>query len=324
MTAREIFELVRDDVERVEEEIAAQSGSAIAPVAEIGNYLLSGGGKRLRPALLILVARFCGYTGPAAVRLGAVVELIHSATLIHDDVIDGADTRRGRPSANLRWGNHMSVLAGDWLYMQSFHLALQERNFHILDVLIELTQNMVEGELVQLTKLGHIGITEQEAIELSYRKTACLFSGCARLGAVLGEQGEPMEQALADYGRYAGLAFQLVDDLLDFTGSSEQLGKPVLSDLKEGKVTLPLIYAMQNGEVRGRELVATVLAEKGFQSVRPEQITSLVEESGALERARRLAYRYAEKAKACVNGYGDPEYRRALLAVPDFILERES
>ena len=309
---------------RVEEEIAAQSGSAIEPVAEIGQYLLSGGGKRLRPALLILVARFCGYNGPAAVRLGAVVELIHSATLIHDDVIDGADTRRGRPSANLRWGNHMSVLAGDWLYMQSFHLALQERNFHILDVLIELTQNMVEGELVQLTKLGHIGITEQEAIELSYRKTACLFSGCARLGAGLGQQNEPMEQALADYGRYAGLAFQLVDDLLDFTGSSEQLGKPVLSDLKEGKVTLPLIYAMQNGEVHGRELVATVLAEKGFQSVRPEQITALVEDSGALERARRLAYEYAEKAKGCVNGYGDSEYRRALLAVPDFILERES
>jgi octaprenyl-diphosphate synthase len=293
-------------------------------VAEIGNYLLAGGGKRLRPALLILVARFCGYTGPAAVRLGAVVELIHSATLIHDDVIDGADTRRGRPSANLRWGNHMSVLAGDWLYMQSFSLALQERNFRILDILIELTQNMVEGELIQLSKIGRIGITEQEAIELSHRKTACLFSGCARLGAVLGQQPEPIEQALADYGRYAGLAFQLVDDLLDFTGSPEQLGKPVLSDLKEGKVTLPLIYAMQNGEVRGRELVARVLAEKGFQSVRPEQITGLVERSGALERARRLAYEYAEKAKACVNGFGDPEYRRALLAVPDFILERES
>jgi len=308
----------------VEEEIAAQSGSAIEPVAEIGNYLLSGGGKRLRPALLILAARFCGYNGPAAVRLGAVVELIHSATLIHDDVIDGADTRRGRPSANLRWGNHMSVLAGDWLYMQSFHLALQERNFHVLDILIELTQNMVEGELIQLTKLGHIGITEQEAVELAYRKTACLFSGCTRLGATLGRQPEPVEQALADYGRYAGLAFQLVDDLLDFTGSSEQLGKPVLSDLKEGKVTLPLIYAMQNGEPRGRQLVAAVLAEKGFQSVRPEQITALVEESGALERARRLAYEYAEKAKACVNRYGDPEYRRALLAVPDFILERES
>lgn len=309
---------------RVEEEIAAQTGSAIEPVAEIGTYLLSGGGKRLRPALLILAARFCGYNGPAAVRLGVVAELIHSATLIHDDVIDGADTRRGRPSANLRWGNPMSVLAGDWLYMQSFHLALQERNFHILDVLIELTQNMVEGELIQLTKLGKIGITEQEAIELSYRKTACLFSGCARLGAVLGRHDEPMEQALADYGRYAGLAFQLVDDLLDFTGSPEQLGKPVLSDLKEGKVTLPLIYAMQNGEVRGRELVATVLAEKGFQSVRPEQITALVEESGALARARRMACEYAEKAKACLDGFGDPEYRRALLAVPDFILERES
>lgn len=309
---------------RVEQEIAAQSGSAIEPVAEIGNYLLTGGGKRLRPALLLLAARCCGYHGPSAIRLGAVVELIHSATLIHDDVIDGADTRRGRPSANSRWGNHMSVLAGDWLYMQSFQLALRERNFRVLDILIELTQNMVEGELIQLTKLGRIDLTEQDAVELAYRKTAALFSGCAQLGAVLGRQEEGGEQAVADYGRYAGLAFQLVDDLLDFTASPEQLGKPVLSDLKEGKVTLPLIYALQNGDSGGRQMVATVLAEKGFQSVRAEQITELVRNSGALDRARRLAHDYAGKAKACIHGLADSDYRRALLAVPDFILERES
>lgn len=316
--------MVRDDLALVEHEIAAQSGSAIEPVAEIGHYLLAGGGKRLRPALLLLASRFCGYQGPAAIRLGAVVELIHSATLIHDDVIDGADTRRGRPSANSRWGNHMSVLAGDWLYMQSFEMALRERNFRILDILIELTQSMVEGELIQLTKLGRIELTEQDAIDLAYHKTACLFSGCAQLGAVLGRLEEPAERAMADYGRYAGLAFQLVDDLLDFTGSSEQLGKPVLSDLKEGKVTLPLIYALQNADTRGRELVAAVLAERGFESVRPEQITALVRQSGALERARRLAHEFAGKAKDCVNGFGDSDYRRALLAVPDFILERES
>ena len=315
---------MRDDLALVEREIAAQNGSAIEPVAEIGSYLLSGGGKRLRPALLLLAGKFCGCRGPSVIRLAAVVELIHSATLIHDDVIDGADTRRGRPSANQRWGNHMSVLAGDWLYMQSFQLALRERNFRILDILIELTQNMVEGELIQLTKLGRMELAEQDALELSYRKTACLFSGCMRLGAVLGQQPDAAEQAMADYGRYAGLAFQLVDDLLDFTGSAEQLGKPVLSDLKEGTVTLPLISALQNGASRGRELVATVLAEKGFESVRPEQITALVQESGALDRTRRLAQEMAEKAKACVNGFGDPEYRRALLAVPDFILERES
>lgn len=316
--------MVREDLALVELELSQQSGIAFEPVAEIAGYLLGGGGKRLRPALLLLAARYCDYRGPSAVRLAAVVELIHSATLIHDDVIDAADTRRGRPSANARWGNHRSVLAGDWLYMQSFQMALAERNFRILDILIDLTQRMVEGELLQLAKLGSMDLTEQDALELATYKTACLFSGCARLGAVLGRREEPAEQALAEYGRCAGLAFQLVDDLLDFTASPEQLGKPVLSDLKEGKVTLPLIYAMENGNHRGRELVATVLAEKDFVSVSPEAIASLVRESGALDRAHRLAHEYARRAKACLNGNLDSDFARALLTVPDFILERES
>jgi octaprenyl-diphosphate synthase len=324
LTARELFELVREDLARVDEVISAEAQQAVEPAGEIGQYLLAGGGKRLRPALLLLAARFCGYRGDSAIRLGAVVEMIHSATLIHDDVIDGADTRRGRPSANSCWGNHMSVLAGDWLYMQSFRMALAERNFQILDILIELTQSMVEGELMQLTKLGRIDLTEQDAMDLSYRKTACLFSGCTQLGAVLAEQSSTGERAMVEYGRCAGLAFQLVDDLLDFTASPAKLGKPVLSDLKEGKVTLPLIYAMENGNDGARKLVATVLAEKGFHSVKPEQITDLVQASGALERARRLAHDLAARAKECINGFGDAEYRRALLAVPDFILDRES
>jgi octaprenyl-diphosphate synthase len=308
----------------VEQEIAAQSECAIEPVAEIGAYLREGGGKRLRPALLLLAAGCCGYHGESAIRLGAVMEMIHGATLIHDDVIDGAATRRGRPSANARWGNTMSVLAGDWLYMQSFELALRERNFAILDILIELTQSMVEGELLQLTRLGRMNLTEAEAMDLSFRKTACLFSGCARLGAVLGGAEAEAEQALAEYGRFAGLSFQLVDDLLDFTASPEKLGKPVLSDLKEGKVTLPLIYALERADARERELVALVLEEKGFQTVRPEEITALVRDSGSLERARDLARQYAAKAKLCLNGRGQSEYGRALLAIPDFILDRES
>ncbi|HEV2222984.1 MAG TPA: polyprenyl synthetase family protein [Candidatus Acidoferrales bacterium] len=324
-----MFELVRDDLALVEQEIAAQTGEAIRPIAEIGGYLREGGGKRLRPALLLLAAGACGYRGESAIPLGAVVEMIHSATLIHDDVIDGANTRRGRPSTNARWGNHMSVLAGDWLYMQSFKIALQARNFSVLDILIELTQNMVEGELLQLTCLDRIDLTESEATDLSYRKTACLFSGCAELGAVLGDDNARIRNALAEYGRQAGLAFQLVDDLLDFTASSEKLGKPVLSDLKEGKVTLPLIFALQNGaghdgHPSGRELVATVLREKGFATVHPDQITSLVRNSGALEHSRQLAVEYANRAKACLDVCKDSEHRRALLSVPDFILDRES
>jgi octaprenyl-diphosphate synthase len=336
--AKGIFDLVRDDLALVEQEIAAQNSAAIEPVCEISSYLREGGGKRLRPALLLLAAGASGYRGESAIRLGAVVEMIHSATLIHDDVIDGADTRRGRPSANARWGNHMSVLAGDWLYMQSFEMALRERNFAVLDILIDLTQNMVEGELLQLTRLGQIDLNEAEATELAYRKTACLFSGCARLGAVLGKQPKEIEDGLADYGRNAGLAFQLVDDLLDFTASPEKLGKPVLSDLKEGKVTLPLIFALEaqahaaasdgdgqahaNGE--GRCLVEKVLEERDFRTIRAEQIAKLVRETGALERATKLAKEYVRRSKASLEVLPDTEYRRALLAVPDFILDREN
>jgi len=308
----------------VEEELARQSDAAFPPVSEITAYLLGGGGKRMRPALLLLSASYAGRKDRSAIRLAAVVELLHSATLIHDDVIDSANTRRGRPSANSRWGNHRSVLTGDWLYMQSFQMALEERNFRILDILIDLTRKMVEGELIQLAKIGRIDVTEEDALRLATYKTACLFSGCARLGAVLGGLEGKEEQALADYGRFAGLAFQLVDDLLDFTASAEQLGKPVLSDLKEGKVTLPLIYAMENGHRDARELVARVLEEKEFNSVRPETIVSLVHESGALERARNLAQDYAQRAKACLNGRPDSDYARALATLPDFILEREN
>jgi octaprenyl-diphosphate synthase len=325
LTAREIFDLVRDDLIQVEQELARQTSVAFEPVSEITSYLLGGGGKRLRPALLLLSARYAGRSnGEGAIRLAAVVELLHSATLIHDDVIDSANTRRGRPSANSRWGNHRSVLAGDWLYMLSFQMALEERNFRILDILIDLTQRMVEGELIQLEKIGRIDVTEEDALRLATYKTACLFSGCARLGAVLGGMEDANEEALAEYGRYSGLAFQLVDDVLDFTASAEQLGKPVLSDLKEGKVTLPLIYAMENGHRDARELVARVLEEKEFSSVRPETIVALVQESGALERARNLAHEYARRAKACLNGHGDSEYARALRTLPDFILEREN
>ncbi len=315
---------MRDDLALVEQEIATQNSEAIPAVAEVGSYVIQGGGKRLRPALLLLSAGLCGFRGKSAIRLGAVMEMIHTATLIHDDVIDEAGLRRGRPSANSRWGNHRSVLAGDWLYMQSFQLAMRERNFRILDVLIELTQNMVEGELLQLDLIGRIDVTDRQAMELSYRKTACLFSGCAQLGAVLAAQDPETEQAMADYGRFAGLAFQLVDDLLDFTSDPSKIGKPVLNDLRDGKVTLPLIYALADAGPEERDLVAAVLAERAFAPGQPEKILEFVRRGGAIERARALAHDYAAQAKASLPGSPDNEYRRALFAVPDFLLDREN
>jgi len=319
----EIFELIGAELRQVEREFAAQAESGIEPVAEIARYLLAGGGKRLRPALHLLAARFCGSAGPSAVKLATVLELIHTATLIHDDIIDEAATRRGRPSTNQRWGSQMSVLAGDWLYMQSFRIALAESNFRILDVLIGLTQRMVEGELLQLTYLGRLDISEQEALDLAERKTACLFATCMQLAAILAKKDSSEEERLAAYGLNAGLAFQVMDDLLDFIASPERLGKPVVSDLREGKVTLPLVYALEAAGGEGRRRVETVLHEKGFHSVQPEEIVRLVHETGAVERTRARARELAKAALRQLTPYPDSPAKRALEAVPAFILNRD-
>jgi len=292
-------------------------------VAEIARYLQQGGGKRLRPALHLLAAKFCGYEGPSAVRLGAVLELIHAATLMHDDVIDSADTRRGRPSTNQRWGNSMTVLAGDWLYMQSFRIALAERNLEILDILIDLTQAMVEGELLQLAGLGRADVSEEEALDLSRRKTARLFQVCLELGALLGRVDAADRERLSRYGLNLGMAFQIVDDLLDFTADPARLGKPVVNDLREGKVTLPLVYALEAGGAPARAKVATVLREKGFVSVAPGEIVALVRAGGAVERARARAAAFAAEALRCLQPFPDSTYKRALEAVPRFVLTRD-
>src|SRR5579863_9664570 len=267
LSARGIFDLVRDDLEQVEEAINVESLASVETVTTIGRYLQQSGGKRLRPALLLLCARFSGGGGKTAIQLGAVVEMIHAATLVHDDVIDVAQTRRGRPSANEQWGNHTCVLAGDWLYMQAFQVALRERNFHILDLLIGLTQMMVEGELIQLDRIGRIDISEADCMELVDRKTACLFSACAKLGAVSAGADTSVEEKLGEFAWNLGMAFQLIDDMLDFTSHEQTLGKPVGGDLKEGKVTLPLVYALENASPGERAQVERVLADRAYTSV---------------------------------------------------------
>src|SRR5579862_6575082 len=255
LAQHEILELVQSDLDRVEREIGLESVASVDVVTTIGRYLHDGGGKRLRPILLLLSSRLAGSFRDAAVRLAAVVEMIHAATLVHDDVIDSAKTRRGRPSSNAMWGNHTCVLAGDWLYMQAFQMALRERNFHVLDLLIALTQMMVEGELLQLERIGKIDVSEADYMELVDRKTASLFSACARLGALMGGAGDAAEARLGEFAWNLGIAFQLVDDVLDFTAREKVLGKPVGSDLREGKVTLPLIYALECAGSSEREMV---------------------------------------------------------------------
>jgi octaprenyl-diphosphate synthase len=323
MEPAEIFELVRADLAQVEEELGRHADSAIEPLAAIARHVQQSGGKRLRPALHLLAARMCGYDGRSSVQLGAVLELIHTATLLHDDVIDAADTRRGQASTNRRWGNSMTVLAGDWLYMEAFRIALAERNFRILEVLIDLTQTMVEGELLQLTLLGRADLGESEALDISRRKTAVLFSACLRLGALLGGKSPEDEQRLAAYGLNLGMAFQVIDDLLDFTATPERLGKPVISDLREGKVTLPLVYALQEAPPERRQKVEAVLEEKGFYSVPAAEIAALVRNSGAVGRARARAVAFVAEALDALEPFPDSTYKRALESITRFVLHRD-
>ncbi len=277
----------------------------------------------MRPSLLLLSAKLVGEAGAGAIHLGAVVELIHAATLVHDDVIDAAETRRGRPSANVQWGNHTCVLAGDWLYMQAFQIALRERNFHILDLLIGLTQMMVEGELLQLERIGRIGISEADCMELVDRKTACLFSVCAKLGALVGGADTQIEEKLGDYAWNLGMAFQLIDDLLDFTARQQTLGKPVGGDLREGKVTLPLVYALERALPEERRLVERVLQDEHYENVPLRQIVALIEKYGGFERVKERAQTFTDKARQIIGEFPDSPYQRALYAVTELITERD-
>jgi octaprenyl-diphosphate synthase len=324
LTAREIFDLIQDDLALVEKRLSADSVASVDAVTAIGQYLQSSGGKRLRPALLLLSSKLAGGSAsPAAIQLGAVVEMIHAATLVHDDVIDAAETRRGRPSSNVKWGNHTCVLAGDWLYMQAFQVALRERNFQILDLLIGLTQMMVEGELLQLERIGHIDISEADCMELVDRKTACLFSVCARLGAIAAGAGAGVQEKLGEYAWNLGMAFQLVDDVLDFTARERTLGKPVGGDLREGKVTLPLVYSLECATPAERELVVRILEQRSYTEVPFARILALLEKYRGIERVKDRAQAFTDKARQLIGEFPESPYQRALFAVTELVTERD-
>ncbi len=322
-TAKEVFDLLHDDLAAIEREFGRDTVSGVRAITEIGEYLRAGGGKRLRPALLLLSCKLMNYTGQGAIKLGAVVEIIHTATLVHDDIIDEAQTRRGRPAANTQWGNAKCVLAGDWLYMQAFKIAVQERNFQVLDALIDLTQAMVEGELLQIERLGK-AISLDEHFELIHRKTACLFSVCMKLGGILAGASDADQHRLAEYGRNLGMAFQIVDDVLDLTASEEVLGKPVASDLREGKATMAVLHALERCDPTERQIIQAVLSECGFNGTKPSDIVAILQRHGSIDAAYALAVDFSNKAREAICTFPDSEIKRVLLWVPEFVVERES
>lgn len=316
------FELLHDDLVAIEREFGGYSVSNVQAITEIGDYLRQGGGKRLRPALLLLAAKLLGYKGPGAIRLGAVVEIIHTATLVHDDIIDGAETRRGRPSPNTIWGNPKCVLAGDWLYMQAFQISIEERNLHVLDLLTNLTKQMVEGELLQMEKLGSL-ITRDSHLDLIYRKTACLFAVCMQLGGVLAGASQEQQSHLREYGRAVGMAFQITDDVLDLTASEEILGKPVASDLREGKATLSVIHALEHCTPGERDQIQAVLEQRAFNGVTHQDILAILNRYESIAAANQEAEKFARYAVQQLEDFPDNDFKRALLWLPQFVVSRE-
>ena len=297
--------------------------SPLEIIQEIGDFVAEGGGKRIRPTLHLLCARACAYDGPHDVLMATVLEFIHSATLIHDDIIDEATTRRGRPSVNQYWGNEVTVLFGDYLYAKAMAMALEAGSLSIMEKLAELTLRMTEGEMLQTRYAGRLDLTEEEHLGLIQRKTAELFSGCCEVAGILAGVEDHRLKALRRYGRNLGLAFQIVDDLLDFTGNPKTLGKPGASDLREGKVTLALIDLLGSGSGRARELAVRIMNDGQQDTPEIPELTSLLKESGAIGRAHRRAQEYASLATLELELFPDGPALRALQAVPDLLIFRD-
>jgi octaprenyl-diphosphate synthase len=319
----QLFEPVRADLAAVEIEFARQVESQVHVIPEIGNYLLHSGGKRVRPAVLLMAARLCGYSGPRAILNAAVVEFIHTATLVHDDIIDDSDVRRGRKAVHSQWGNDVTVLAGDFLYIKSMAMALTQDSLEVVRLLCDVTLRMIEGELYQLTKNGVVDLSEDEHFEIIRRKTAHLFAGCAEIGGMLGEVSQEKRQALREYGFSLGIMFQLVDDLLDFTGAAEALGKPVGGDLREGKITLPIIHLLEHGGPEADRLIRDAVRDRHVSTDAWARLSALLAEHRSIDYAYGRAVEFGENAKRQLRLFSPGPEREALTALADYVLLRD-
>lgn len=319
----QMFDPVRADLEAVEREFERQVQSQVGIIPEIGKYIQKSGGKRVRPAVLLMAARLCGYTGPRAILNAAVVEFIHTATLVHDDIIDDAELRRGQKAVHSRWGNDVTVLAGDFLYIKSMAMALTQDTLDVVRLLCDVTLRMIEGELYQLTKNGVVDLSEDEHFEIIRRKTAYLFGGCAQIGGMLGEVGESHELELREYGFNLGIMFQLVDDLLDFTGESDSLGKPVGGDLREGKMTLPIIHLLQHAGPDADALIRGVVKDRRVSAEDWSRIKLWLAEYRSIDYAYARAVEFGEHAKRHLLVFPDSHERDALMALADYVLLRD-
>ncbi len=321
----QIFESIRSDLDAVESAYASHIQSRVELIPQIARYIQTSGGKRVRPALLLMASRLSGYEGDRAVLYASVVEFIHTATLVHDDIIDDSELRRGRLAVHSRWGNDITVLLGDYLYIKSMGMALTYDSIDIVRLLCDVTLRMIEGELYQLTRAGDVDISEEDHFEIIRRKTAYLFGGSAEIGGMLGTSNADQRTALREYGFSLGVAFQLVDDLLDFTADQTALGKPVGGDLREGKVTLAAIKLLeQSGKgSRADDIVRGAVDNRTITMDEWRELSVLLREHRAIDYAYDKAVEYATAAKQHLDVFPPSAQRDALLALPDYVLARD-
>jgi len=322
MTLDEVLALGHDDMAAVDRLISESLKSDVALVSQVSEYIVMSGGKRLRPMIVLLAARAFGYEGEQHVRAAAIIEFIHTATLLHDDVVDSSARRRGKDSANTVFGNQASVLVGDFLYSRAFQMMVDIDSMRIMQILADATNTIAAGEVMQLMNVHDPDTTEAAYRQVIYRKTARLFEAGAQIAAVLANRSPDEEVAMIRFGQELGTAFQLVDDALDFNASADELGKNLGDDLAEGKATLPLIYAMQEAAPEDKELIRNAILEGGLD--RLEKITAVIESTGALQYTAARAQEAADQAIAALSDVPDSEYKRALIAIAEFSVQRRS
>lgn len=319
MTLSEIRALINDDIQAVDQLILNRLSSDVVLINQIGHYIINSGGKRLRPLLVLLSARACGYQGTDHQLMAAVIEFIHTSTLLHDDVVDESDTRRGNKTANEVWGNAASVLVGDFLYSRSFEMMVEPGLMKIMEVMSEATNVIAEGEVLQLLNCHDADTTQARYMEVIHRKTAKLFEAATQMGPILTQRPE-LEDALIAYGRHIGAAFQLIDDALDYTADAEELGKNIGDDLAEGKPTLPLIYVLENGSDSEKEIIRRAIESEGINLL--EEVTEIIKHSGAIDFTINIAQQEAELAKQALAPLDESDIKQALISLADLAVNR--
>ena len=315
---------VKDDLAQIETALSNNLDPYLDLVSKVARHILFGGGKRLRPLLMVLSARICGYQGNDDISFSTVFEYLHAATLLHDDLVDEASLRRGRPVAHSIWGNPTAVLVGDFLLARSLTLAAKTNRPNIIGIIAGITENMSQGEIEQLWLKGNLDITEAEYLEVILRKTAVLFQGACRSGAILADAPENEENALSEYGRHLGLAFQMADDLLDYIADTKSLGKAVGADLKEGKLTLPVIYSLKGAIAADREKIRRIIQNSDFSVNEFEMLVKMLYQYGGIDYTRREAVRHVEKAKEAISIFTPSPQRDLLMDIADYSLIRKN